>query len=125
MRSVEEWIGKNDDQRIPDRVRIRVFTRYNGICHHSGRKITPSDHWQLDHILALVNGGEHRESNLAPILIDGPHQQKTVLDVAIKAKNDRVRKKHVGIKKPSRFPGARTSRFKKKIGGTVVLRVES
>jgi hypothetical protein len=34
------------------------------------------DKWQLDHIVALINGGEHRESNLAPIL-DAEHKAKT------------------------------------------------
>lgn len=120
-RKVEEWIGKTPDTPAPPRVRLRVFERHNGICYLSGRKIMPGDKWQLEHPQALINGGENRESNLAPALVE-PHKVKTAKDVKQKAKNDRVRKRHLGIKKPSRFACSRDSKFKKRIDGTVVLR---
>jgi 5-methylcytosine-specific restriction enzyme A len=97
VRSTQEWIGKTDDAKVPDYVRLRVFNRANGICHISKRKITAADDWELEHIIALCNGGEHRESNCAPALTK-PHKIKTAADLAQKAKNDRVRKKHLGIK---------------------------
>lgn len=121
MRSTAEWIGKTDDTKVPGYVRLRVFNRYDGICYLSKRKILASDTWELEHILALCNGGEHRENNFAPALI-APHKVKTKQDLATRAKNDRVRKRHLGIKKPSRFPGSRDSRWKKKMDGSVVLR---
>ena len=121
MRSVPEWIGKTDDAAAPPRVRDRVFIRDGGVCHLSGRKIRPGEAWELEHIIALCNGGENRESNLAPALVL-PHRQKTKEDRRMKAKDDRVRKRHLGIKKPSRFPGSRNSKFKKRLDGTVVLR---
>ncbi len=99
MRSVEEWIGKTDDSAIPPRVRLRVFGRAGGICHLSGRKIRAGDQWDCDHVVALINGGGHRESNLAPAL-RSEHRKKTALDVAQKSKDYRVRAKHAGIKKP-------------------------
>ena len=40
----------------------------------------------------------------------------------MKAKNDRVRKKHLGIKKPSTFACSKSSKWKKKLNGEVVLR---
>ena len=73
----------------------------------------PGDAWDLDHIVALVNGGAHRESNLAPAL-RSEHRKKTAADAKQKAKNDRVRKKHLGIKKP------RTIRSWRRFDGTVV-----
>lgn len=99
MRTVEEWIGKTDDAKIPPRVRLRVFERYNGTCYLSGVKIQPGDKWEVEHILALCLGGEHRENNMAPALVD-PHREKTTKDRKMKAKIDRVRKRHIGIKKP-------------------------
>jgi 5-methylcytosine-specific restriction protein A len=98
-REVPEWIGKTPDTPAPPRVRLRVFERYDGICYLSGRKIMPGDKWQLEHPQALINGGENRESNLAPALVE-PHKVKTAEDVKQKAKNDRVRKKHLGITAP-------------------------
>lgn len=97
-REVPEWIGKNDDTSIPPRVKLRVFEKHKGICHISGRKITPADVWECDHIIALINGGEHRESNLAPALAD-KHKEKTKADLAEKAKVAAIRSKHLGIKK--------------------------
>lgn len=120
-RSTQEWIAKHDDQRVPDYVRLRVFARHNGICHLSGLKISASDKWELEHITALCNGGEHREGNLAPALVK-PHKAKTALDLKQKAKNDRVRKRHLGIRKQSRFPASRDSKWKKRVDGSVVLR---
>lgn len=99
-RAVSEWIGKSDDAKVPPRVRLRIFNRANGICHISGRKIMPGELWELEHIKALILGGEHRESNLAPALVK-PHKDKTAEEMAIKAKTDAVRKKHVGITRPA------------------------
>jgi 5-methylcytosine-specific restriction endonuclease McrA len=99
-RSTLEWIGKDHDAPIPPRVRLRVFERHGGICHLSGRRIRAGEQWDVDHVLALVNGGEHRELNLAPALRD-KHREKTASDVAEKSRNYRKRAAHLGLK-PSR-----------------------
>ena len=96
MRSVDEWIAKNDDQAIPPRVRLRVFARYEGICQLSKRRIAAGEAWDLDHIQALWRGGEHRETNLHPVLKQ-PHREKSAEEQSIQAKCDRIRKKHLGI----------------------------
>lgn len=102
-RSVPEWIGKTPDTAVPPRVRLRVFEKYKGVCYLSGRKIGPADKWDLEDIVALINGGENRESNKAPALKDA-HKIKTAKDVAEKSKVARIRSKHLGIKSPSTFP---------------------
>lgn len=104
-RSVEEWIGKTDDTPIPPRVKARVFEAHGGRCHISGRKIGAGNPWDCDHVIALINGGEHRESNLAPALRD-KHREKTAEDVAIKSKVARMRAKHLGVwpKSKTRWP---------------------
>lgn len=121
MRSVDEWIGATDDTPAPPRVRLRVFERHDGICHLSGRKIRPGEKWELEHIKALCNGGENRESNLAPALV-AEHKTKTAADRRQKARTDRIRKRHLGIKKRSSFACSRDSKWKKKLDGSVVLR---
>jgi 5-methylcytosine-specific restriction endonuclease McrA len=50
----------------------------------------------MDHVKALINGGENRESNLRPSHRKC-HVEKTALDLAEKAKVATVRKKHLGI----------------------------
>lgn len=104
-RALPEWIGKTPDTKVPDRVRVRIFDREGGRCWLSGIKIRPGDAWDLDHKVALINGGEHRESNLFPALRD-KHREKTAEDVAEKAKTYAVRSKHVLPRGKSRLQGA-------------------
>lgn len=121
-RKVPEWIGKTPDTPTPPRVRLRVFEAHGGKCYLSGRKITPADNWELEHMLALALGGENRETNLAPALKDA-HRKKTTEDRKIQAKNERVRRKHIGSdRKKSKFPTSRGGKFKQKIGGEIERR---
>lgn len=121
-RSVPEWIGKTPDSAIPPRVKLRVFEAHGGVCYLTDRKIMPGDDWDAEHKLAICNGGENREGNLAPALRTA-HHKKTRADVKIKAKNERVRKKYLGIFEAKRpIPGSKNTPFKRKIGGTTVRR---
>lgn len=121
MRTVDEWIGATDDTPVPPRVKLRVFERAQGICHIAKRKIRPGEPWDAEHVIAIINGGENRESNLAPAL-RAKHPEKTARDMAEKSRNYRKRKSNLGIKKRSTFACSRDSGFKKKIGGEVVRR---
>lgn len=114
MREVPEWIGATDDQAIPARVKLRVFTKFNGRCADCALLIVGKLRPAYDHCLALINGGKHAESNLQLLCVPC-HAVKTRQDVALKAKNYRVRKKHIGIKKP------RTIRAWRKFDGTPVF----
>ena len=118
-RSPEEWIGKSDDTPIPPRVRLRVFEAHGGVCYLSGRKIRAGEPWDCDHVVALINGGQNRESNLAPALRD-KHRAKTAEDVAVKAKTYARRAKHLGLKKASRSLSHPT--LKRRFDGSVVPR---
>lgn len=113
-RSVPEWIGASPDSPVPDRVKQRVFLYYGGRCHRTGVKIMPGQAWDTDHILALINGGENRERNLAPILRGKVHKAKTAEEVKIKSKTARMRAKHIGLKKP------RTIKSWKRFSGEMV-----
>ncbi|CEG08755.1 hypothetical protein BN961_02173 [Afipia felis] len=103
-RTVPEWIGKTDDTKVPAHVRARIFKAHGGKCYLSGRIIRAGEPWELDHIVALVNGGENRETNLAPAIKD-KHREKTAKDVAEKATVARKFAKNIGIRKPSRLKG--------------------
>ena len=100
-RTIAYWIATNDDQRIPDRVKLRVFLRADGKCEKCTRKIGSAEAWQCDHVTALINGGQHAEGNLQ-VLCAWCHKGKTKQDVAEKAKTYAVRRKHIGIKKRGR-----------------------
>lgn len=118
MRSTPEWIGRTDDAPIPDRVKLRVHAKAEGRCAKCTVEALTG---QYDHAISLIVGGENRESNLQFLCVPC-HKAKTRLDVKLKAKVARVRKRHLGLRKPSKFACSRDSRFKKKIDGSVVLR---
>jgi 5-methylcytosine-specific restriction protein A len=97
-RALPEWIGKSPDSAVPPRVRLRVFDRYEGRCQCGcNRKIMAGERWDCEDTIALINGGERRESNLKPWLTEH-HKGKTAQDVAEKSKVYRKRAKHLGIK---------------------------
>lgn len=121
-RAVDEWIGKTDDTPVPTRVRLRVFDHWNGRDHITGRKIEAGDAWQVDHIKPMIQGGENRETNLAPILTD-KHREKTADEVREKSIVARKKAKHLGLTKARNpMPGSKASRFRKRMDGTVERR---
>lgn len=120
-RSVKEWIGKNDDAAIPRRVKLRIISRYAERCPQCARQLR-AGHIAFDHIKALINGGEHRESNLQPLCDVPCHQEKTCADVAIKSKTYRVRSKHLGLRKRSSFQTNRDGKYIKHMDGSVSRR---
>lgn len=123
-RSVAEWIGKTENTPIPPRVRLRVFERNQGLCQCGCEMVIfAGDKWETDHLVALINGGENRESNLRTLLAKH-HKTKSAEDVALKAMVTRKRMSHLGIKRRKGPPmaGSRGSKFKKRVDGTVVPR---
>lgn len=121
MRAVEEWHGKTDDTAAPPRVKERIARKAEDACQHCKRPVRPPLRAEFDHVVPLILGGQNRETNLQ-LLCHECHGAKTKLDVKVKAKVARIRKRNLGIKKSSRFPGAKNSKFKMKVGGGVVLR---
>lgn len=106
MRSVEEWIGEHDDQPIPAAVKERVWKKSKDRCQgECRRQLTPADSPEIDHVVALCNGGEHREKNLR-LCCSWCHGRKTRRDVAEKFDSSRTYRALRGIKTPARCPVA-------------------
>lgn len=106
-RSTEEWVGRSDDSQIPPRVALRVFERGGKRCQGCTRPLADSDKKQCDHIIAIINGGSNRESNLQT-LCDWCHKAKTRVDVALKSKVYRTKAKSQGFRGRRRtIPGKR------------------
>lgn len=99
-RSLPEWIGKSDDEPVPARVRLRVWDAKGGRCHRCSRKIGVGEHWTLEHLKALINGGENRERNL-DLTCDWCLPEKNAEDAHEKSRVYSLRSKHVGaVEKP-------------------------
>jgi len=121
MRTVKEWRGKTDNSMPPPSVRLRIFKAHEGRCHLSGVKIRPGDKWDCDHLKALWDGGENRESNLAPALTKY-HRVKSAEDQTVQATANRKQRKMLGIRdKSNSWQQTLNGRpIKQKIGGGVV-----
>ncbi len=113
LRTVDIWIGKTDDTPVPARVKLRVFAEFNGECANCTLKIIGKLRPAYDHIIALVNGGQNSEFNLQLLCVPC-HKDKTKSDVAEKSKVNRVKAKHIGLKKP------RTMTRWRKFDGSIV-----
>lgn len=121
MRSVPEWIGKDDNEAVPSRVKMRVWFKYHGHCAKCTRKIPAGETPQYDHIVALCNGGQNRESNIQ-LLCEWHHAEKTKTDLAEKSLAYRKMSSHIGItRKPKGrpMPGTKASGQRKRMNGIV------
>jgi 5-methylcytosine-specific restriction endonuclease McrA len=99
-REVPEWIGRTDNTAPPPRVKARIYLLAEGHCKHCTRFIDGSALTaEYDHVIPIILGGENRETNLQ-LLCEPCHAAKTKIDVKLKSKVARVRKAHLGIKKP-------------------------
>jgi len=110
-------------KRLSRLARVSIYDSTHGICCLCSLPIHAErgTKWIVEHIKPLWLGGDDDESNMGPA-----HErcaiEKTVSEAPVKAESDRVRANHLGIRKPSKFPGSRDSRWKKKIDGSVVPR---
>lgn len=98
-RALPEWISRNDDTPVPPRVRLRVYDRFGSICHICELPIKTSETWHADHVKALIEGGQNRESNLAPAHAHC-NLAKANGEKSRKAKVQRTRQKHTGAIRP-------------------------
>ena len=103
-RDVPEWIGKDDNHRAPKSVRDRLKQKFPN-CNICKRRIEATEKMALDHVQALINGGENREGNLRPVH-QKCHAVKSAADVAEKAKVAAIRQKHHGIVDPPKMRSA-------------------
>ena len=88
-------------KRLTRLARTRLLLNANSICCicHQPIHAQRGEKHIVEHLTPLWLGGADDESNMAPA-----HErcaiQKTVAEAPVKAKSDRQRAKHLGIKKP-------------------------
>lgn len=104
--------------------RRRIWDAAKGICHLCGLPIGFKP-WEADHVKPLWLNGEDSEANMAPAC-KPCHLHKSVGDRPIKAKSDRIRNRHLGIKKPKGRPlaGTRASGIRIRMGAGGQRRIE-
>ncbi|AVH41873.1 HNH endonuclease [Agrobacterium tumefaciens] len=118
-RTVEEWRGRTDDTMPPPRVKDRIRERQGNKCALTGVTLGSDEKVQYDHIVPLWLGGANTESNLQAVTAEA-HKKKTKAEATVRAKCNRVRKKHRGITKPK--SSLSHPNLKRLMDGTVVDR---
>lgn len=108
-------------RRWSTKQRAQVFADAGGICHLCGGRIGVGEAWDADHVIALELGGDDDMSNLRPAHVKC-HKAKG--DHTLIAKAKRVEAKHTGTFRRTNtpVPGSRSSRWKKRLDGTVIDR---
>lgn len=99
--------------RLSIRKRAELFHDHNGICGICHGKISVGEAWDADHEIPLEMGGADDVTNMRPVHVKC-HRMKTRGDVAAIAKSNRVRARHMGIRRSPKFRGHR------KFDGTIV-----
>lgn len=101
--------------------RLKIFQALRGECHICGGSIKPGEAWEIEHLIPIGLGGADDATNFR-LAHKGCHKDKTREDVGRIAKAKRIERRHIGVRKKSRMPGSKDSKWKRKLNGQVVAR---
>lgn len=120
-------------KEFPLKVKDAALKRSNGVCEchlvsqlptfevGCGCALGPGNTY-FEHVNPDGLTGEPTLENCAALCRTCWALKTKTYDIPVIAKAKRVRRKHVGIRRPSRFACARNSKWKKKLDGSVVRR---
>lgn len=101
--------------------RVKIYDAAGGTCCLCRLPIDAErgERWVIEHVKPLWQGGADDSTNMKPA-----HYQcaidKTAGEAPVKAKGDRVRAKHLGVRKPGRpMPGSKASGIRRRMSGKV------
>ena len=101
-------------------VRLKAFIAARGKCQDCGIPLR-STNVEFHHDKECTFGGNAQLENCVP-LCKNCHGAITKRQAPVIAKSNRIRAKHLGIRKRSSFATNRDGAFKKKMDGSVVRR---
>jgi 5-methylcytosine-specific restriction endonuclease McrA len=105
------------------KVQLRIYERQNGVCACGCQVVMDFDRDEIDcdHIVALKDHGENRETNLQ-LLRRKCHRTKTAAENTARADANRHKAKALTSRKKSSFKTNRDGPFKKRMDGTLINR---
>ena len=108
--------------RFSDKVRAELFLRDGGVCGICGFKIWPGEGFEVEHTDPLWSGGS-ADPRDCKVVHPKCHRGKTSREATQRAKEARVRNKHIGaVRAKGTLPGGKKSRLKKRMDGRVEIR---
>lgn len=108
-------------REFPDKVKAEAFLRAKDKCERCDASIKYKP-VHYDHDIPDNLGGEPVLSNCSVLCVPCHKEKTKTQDLPRITKGRRIRKREMGIKKPSSFACSRQSKWKKRVDGTVVLR---
>jgi 5-methylcytosine-specific restriction enzyme A len=103
--------------------RMQILAAHSRTCCICGLSIEWNNPWIVEHITPLSMGGTYDWDNMAPAHAFCA-KKKTAAEAGPRAKADRQRARHLGVKKssPRPMPGTKASKWRKRLDGTVERR---
>lgn len=105
---LKEWFGKRPESMPGQTVLFRLHALQNGVCACGCGQVMDfnTDKIDCDHRIALIDGGENRESNLQ-LLLNACHKGKTAKEATARSEERRHKAKaFTALRRPSQFTSA-------------------
>jgi len=99
---LKEWVGKTPEAMPGQTVLLRLYAKQNGICACGCGQVMNlnRDKVDCDHVIAVIDGGENRESNLQ-LLLNACHKRKTSAEASARSEERRHKSKaFTALRKP-------------------------
>ncbi|NGP19154.1 HNH endonuclease [Devosia aurantiaca] len=112
---LKEWVGRRPESMPGQTVLFRLHAKQGGICACGCGQVMNFnvDKIDCDHIVALIDGGENRESNLQ-LLLNACHKVKTAAEASARSEERKHKAKaFTALRRPKRgagFPKAEPQR---------------
>jgi|GEM_PF-6011509 5-methylcytosine-specific restriction protein A len=105
---LKEWIGRTPEAMPGQTVLLRLYAKQNGICACGCGQVMNlnRDKVDCDHKLAIIDGGENRESNLQ-LMLHPCHKAKTGAEATARSEERRHKAKAFTALRQNQFPSQR------------------
>lgn len=84
-----DHIAPTKRKKIGQKEAAKLFLLHNGTCCNCGQQITSADEWFIEHVDALILGGQETEDNRRPAHVRCK-ARKDAEDAAKRSKRDRI-----------------------------------
>ena len=105
-----QYIAPTKRKKMRQPEAARLFLLHNGICCNCGKQIRTGEEWFIEHVDALVLGGEESDDNRRPSHVDKCKAKKDAADARARSKRDRIITKNW---QPEERPKMRGAGFRK------------
>jgi 5-methylcytosine-specific restriction protein A len=85
-----QFLAPTKRRKISQKEAARLFLLHNGICCNCGLQIRSGEKWFIEHVDALILGGEETDDNRRPSHVRKCKAKKDAADAGARSKRDRI-----------------------------------